>query len=157
MVERHLGRELTRTELIDGFLSTLLEPEDFDEVFNVSFTYVTAPTLQPKDDSSDSAVILTDILRAMCCVCYAFEILCPTDSLCQIHHSIVAFLCTLGLHYALIPALQIFTMFLLFQIKAHQKEHVKSTEGVLKDLLASQDKDMLQLLEEAAEQNKGEY
>ena len=48
-------------------------------------------------------------------------------------------------------------MFLLFQIEAHQKEHVKSTEGVLKDLLASQDKDMLQLLKEAAEQNKGEY
>ena len=30
-------------------------------------------------------------------------------------------------------------------------------EGVLKDLLASQDKDMQQLLKEAAEQNKGEY
>ena len=30
-------------------------------------------------------------------------------------------------------------------------------EGVLKDLLAAQDKDMLQLLKEAAEQDKGEY
>ena len=29
--------------------------------------------------------------------------------------------------------------------------------GVLKDLLASQDKDMLQLLKEVAEQNEGEY
>ena len=48
-------------------------------------------------------------------------------------------------------------MFLLFQIKAHQKKRVKSTEGVLKDLLASQDKDMLQLLKEVAEQNEGEY
>ena len=48
-------------------------------------------------------------------------------------------------------------MFPLFQIKAHQKEHVKSMEGVLKDLLASQDKDMLQLLKEVAEENKGEY
>ena len=48
-------------------------------------------------------------------------------------------------------------MFPLFQIEAHQKECVKSTEGVLKDLLASQDKDTLQLLKEAAEQNKGEY
>ena len=90
----------------------------------------------------------------MCC---AFEILCPTDSSCQIHHSIVAFLCTLGLKYALVPTLQIFTMFLLFQIEAHQKEHVKSMEGVLKDLLASQDKDTLQLLKEVAEQNRGEY
>ena len=30
-------------------------------------------------------------------------------------------------------------------------------EGVLKDLLAAQDKDTLQLLKEAAEQDKGEY
>ena len=44
-----------------------------------------------------------------------------------------------------------------FQIKAHQQEWVKTTEGVLKDLLAAQDKDTLQLLKEAAEQNKGEY
>ena len=48
-------------------------------------------------------------------------------------------------------------MFPLFQIEAHQKEWVKLTEGVLKDLLASQDKDTLQLLKEVAEQNKGEY
>ena len=38
--ECHLGRELTRTELTDGSLSTILEPEDFDEAFNVSFTYL---------------------------------------------------------------------------------------------------------------------
>ena len=30
-------------------------------------------------------------------------------------------------------------------------------EGFFKDLLASQDKDTLQLLKEVAEQNKGEY
>ena len=95
--EHCLGRELTRTELIEGSLSTLLEPEDFDEAFNVSFTYLTVPTEQTKYNSSNFTVIPTDILRAMCCVCCAFEILCPTDSLHQIRHSIVAFLCTLGL------------------------------------------------------------
>ena len=95
--ECHLGRELTRTELIDGSLSTLLDPEDFDETFNVSFTYLTVPTEQTKDDSSNFTVILTDIPRAMCCTCGVLEILCPTDSSRQVHHSIVAFLCTLGL------------------------------------------------------------
>ena len=43
--ERCLDRELTRTELIDRSLSTLLEPEDFDEAFNVSFTYLTVTIL----------------------------------------------------------------------------------------------------------------
>ena len=88
--ECHLGRELTRTELIDGSLSTLLDPEDFDEAFNVSFTYLTVPTEQTKDDSSNFTVILTDIPRVMCCACGVFEILCLTDSSCQVHHSIVA-------------------------------------------------------------------
>ena len=46
---------------------------------------------------------------------------------------------------------RIFTMSLLFQIEAHQKEDIKSREGVLKDLLTSQDKDTMQLLKEAAE------
>ena len=53
--------------------------------------------------------------------------------------------------------LRIFKIIFLFQIKAHQQERVKTTEGVLKDLLAAQDKDTLQLLKEAAEQVKGEY
>ena len=39
--EQWLGRELTQTELQDGSLSKLLEEEDFDEAFNVSFTYLT--------------------------------------------------------------------------------------------------------------------
>ena len=95
--ERHLGRELTRTELIDGSLSTLLEPEDFDEAFNVSFTYLMVPTKQTKDGSSNFTVVLTNILRVMCCACCAFKILCLTDSLHQVCHSRVAFLCTLGL------------------------------------------------------------
>ena len=40
-MEQWLGRELTKTELQDGSLSKLLEEEDFDEAFNVSFTYLT--------------------------------------------------------------------------------------------------------------------
>ena len=44
-----------------------------------------------------------------------------------------------------------------FQIEAHQQEQAKTTEGVLKDLLAVQDKDTLQHLKEVAEQDKGEY
>ena len=36
-----LGRELTQTELQDGSLSKLIEEEDFNETFNVSFTYLT--------------------------------------------------------------------------------------------------------------------
>ena len=40
-MEWWLGRELTQTELQDGFLSKLLAEEDFDEAFNVSFTYLT--------------------------------------------------------------------------------------------------------------------
>ena len=44
-----------------------------------------------------------------------------------------------------------------FQIEAHQQEQVKMMEGVLKDLLAAQDKGTLQLLKEAAEQDKGDY
>ena len=40
-MERWLGRELTQTELQDGSLSKLLEEEDFNEAFNVSFTYLT--------------------------------------------------------------------------------------------------------------------
>ena len=55
------------------------------------------------------------------------------------------------------PILQIFKIIFLFQIKAHQQERVKTMEGVLKELLAAQDKDTLQLLKEAAEQAKGEY
>ena len=39
-MEKWLGRELTQTELQDGSLSKLLEEEDFDEAFNVSFTYL---------------------------------------------------------------------------------------------------------------------
>ena len=49
--ERSLGRELTRTELIDGSLSTILELEDFDEAFNVSFTYLTVAILASKATS----------------------------------------------------------------------------------------------------------
>ena len=55
-----------------------------------------------------------------------------------------------------IPTSGILEIWFLFQIKAHQQERVKTTEGVLKDLLAAQDKDTLQLLQEAAEQDKGE-
>ena len=55
------------------------------------------------------------------------------------------------------PILRIFKIIFLFQIKAHQQERVKPMEGVLKDLLAAQDKDTLQLLKEAAEQVKDEY
>ena len=40
-VEWQLGRELTKSELLDGSLSKLLEAEDFDEAFNVSITYLT--------------------------------------------------------------------------------------------------------------------
>ena len=69
----------------------------------------------------------------------------------------MAFLCTLGLYYALVPASQIRGIWFLFQVEAHQQEWVKTTEGVLQDLLAAQDKDTLQLLKEAAEQDKGEY
>ena len=43
-MEWQLGRELTQTELQDGSLSKLLE-EDFDEAFNVSFTYLTVAIL----------------------------------------------------------------------------------------------------------------
>ena len=68
-----------------------------------------------------------------------------------------AFLCTLGLYYALIQFSEFSRLFSIFQIKAHQQERVKTTEGVLKDLLASQDKDTLQLLKEAVEQSEGEY
>ena len=50
-----------------------------------------------------------------------------------------------------------FNLILTFQIKAHQAEHVKATEGVLKDLLATQDQEVLCLLKEAAEQEKGKY
>ena len=68
-----------------------------------------------------------------------------------------AFLCTLGLYYALGQFSKFSKLFSIFQIKAHRQEWVKTTEGVLKDLLASQDKDTLQLLKEAAEQSEGEY
>ena len=44
-MEWRLGRELTQTELQDGSLSKLLEEEDFDEAFNVSFTYLTVAIL----------------------------------------------------------------------------------------------------------------
>ena len=43
------------------------------------------------------------------------------------------------------------------QIKAHQAECVKATEGVLKDLLATQDQEVLHLLKEVAKQEKGEF
>ena len=52
-----LGRELTRTELIDGSLSTLLEPEDFDEAFNVSFTYLTVTIL-----ASEATLVLFPLI-----------------------------------------------------------------------------------------------
>ena len=39
-MEQQLGRELTKSELLDGSLSKLLEVEDFDEAFNVSITYL---------------------------------------------------------------------------------------------------------------------
>ena len=79
------------------------------------------------------------------------------DGSCQICHGMVAFLCTLGLYYALIQFSKFSKLFPIFQIKAHQQEQVKTTERVLKDLLASQDKDTLQLLKEAAEQSEDEY
>ena len=44
-MEQWLGRELTQTELQDGSLSKLLEEEDFDEAFNVHFTYLTITIL----------------------------------------------------------------------------------------------------------------
>ena len=50
-----------------------------------------------------------------------------------------------------------FNLILNFQIKAHQAECVKATEGMLKDLLATQDQEVLRLLKEAAEQEKGKY
>ena len=50
-----------------------------------------------------------------------------------------------------------FNLILNYQIKAHQAECVKAMEGVLKDLLATQDQEVLRLLKEAAEQEKGKY
>ena len=46
--ERWLGRELTKSELLDGSLSKLLEAEDFDEAFNVSITYLNSRIFHPK-------------------------------------------------------------------------------------------------------------
>ena len=43
--EWQLERELTKSELLDGSLSKLLEAEDFDEAFNVSITYLTITIL----------------------------------------------------------------------------------------------------------------
>ena len=63
----------------------------------------------------------------------------------------------MGLYYALIQFSEFSKVFPIFQTKAHQQEWVKTTEGVLKDPLASQDKDTLQLLKEAVEQSEGEY
>ena len=47
-VERWLGRELMKSELLDGSLSKLLEAEDFDEAFNVSITYLNSQIFHPK-------------------------------------------------------------------------------------------------------------
>ena len=46
--EQCLGRELMKSELLDGSLSKLLKAEDFDETFNVSFTYLTVTILASK-------------------------------------------------------------------------------------------------------------
>ena len=47
-VERWLGRELMKSELLDGSLFKLLEAEDFDEAFNVSITYLNSQIIHPK-------------------------------------------------------------------------------------------------------------
>ena len=44
-MEWQLGRELMKSELLDGSLSKLLEAEDFNEAFNVSITYLTITIL----------------------------------------------------------------------------------------------------------------
>ena len=70
----------------------------------------------------------------------------------------LAFLCTLGIYCTLSPFFRTFsTVVLNCQIKAHQAECVKATEGVLKDLLATQDQEVLHLLKEAAEQERGKF
>ena len=141
-----VGGELMKSELLDGSLSKLLEAEDFDEAFNVSITYLNSQIFHPK------ALIFSIFLY--------FFFLCATslrvsDQLTARAKNVTipGFLCTLVLYYAFGQ----FSKFSIFQIKAHQQEWVKTTEGVLKDLLASQDKDTLQLLKEAAEQSEGVY
>ena len=84
--------------------------------------------------------------------CVLFESFAATASLRQIKFQLTGFSLYFG---DLLHTCSIFqtssTVVLNCQIKAHQVECVKATEGVLKDLLATQDQ------EEAAEQEKGKF
>ena len=86
--------------------------------------------------------------------CVLFEIFAATASLRQIKFQLTGFSLYFG---DLLHTRSISTVVLNCQIKAHQAERVKATEGVLKDLLATQDQEVLHLLKEAAEQEKGKF
>ena len=85
------------------------------------------------------------------------RIFTATASSCQIYLSSLAFLCVHLVCTHFISWIFYFNLILNYQIKAHQAECVKAMEGVLKDLLATQDQEVLRLLKEAAEQEKGKY
>ena len=90
--------------------------------------------------------------------CVLFEIFAATASSHQIKFQPTGFSLYFG---DLLRTRSIFrtssTVVLNCQIKAHQAECVKATEGVLKDLLATQDQEVLHLLKEVAEQEKGKF
>ena len=101
-----------------------------------------------------SLLLLTLLTNA----CVLFESFAATASSHQIKFRLTGFSLYFG---DLLRTRSIFrissTVILNCQIKAHQAEHVKATEGVLKDLLATQDQEVLHLLKEAAEQEKGKF
>ena len=98
------------------------------------------------------------ILTLLTDVCVLFKIFAATASSCQIKVQLTGFSLYFG---NLLRTRSIFwissTVVLNCQIKAHQAECVKATEGVLKDLLATPDQEVLHLLKEAAKQEKGEF
>ena len=90
--------------------------------------------------------------------CVLFEIFAATASLRQIKFQLTGFSLYFGDLLCTRSIFQTSSTFVLnCQIKAHQAECVKATEGVLKDLLATQDQEVLHLLKEAAEQEKGKF
>ena len=98
------------------------------------------------------------ILTLLSNACVLFEIFAATASLRQIEIQLTGFSLYFG---DLLRTCSIFrtssTVVLNSQIKAHQTECVKATEGVLKDLLATEDQEVLHLLKETAEQEKGKF
>ena len=98
-----------------------------------------------------SLLILTLLTNA----CVLFKIFAATASSHQIKFQLTGFSLYFG---DLLRTRSIFrtssTVVLNCQIKA---QCVKATEGVLKDLLATQDQEVLHLLKEAAEQEKGKF